>query len=57
MSTRTAARLEITGQRLAEMVGGKLAVAGPRRIQSVSIDSRTLAPGALFVPLAGSRVD
>lgn len=43
---------------IAEAVGGEsLAGAPSRQVASVSIDSRELAPGSLFVPLAGTRAD
>jgi len=57
MSTHEGPRLELSVQRVARALKGELVVAGARRMRSVSIDSRTLAPEALFVPLAGSRVD
>lgn len=42
----------------AAAVGGRL-IAGPaeRRIDGVSTDSRTIAPGELFVPIRGERFD
>jgi UDP-N-acetylmuramoyl-tripeptide--D-alanyl-D-alanine ligase len=47
-------------ERLAELAGGELKVPGPAapgRVAGVSIDTRALVPGELFVPLPGSRVD
>lgn len=43
---------------LAQAVGGRLMSGNPRTVvRGVSTDSRTLAPGDLFVPLKGERFD
>jgi len=47
----------LTVERIARLLDAEAAVAGKRPARSISIDSRTLQPGALFVPLAGSRTD
>jgi UDP-N-acetylmuramoyl-tripeptide--D-alanyl-D-alanine ligase len=49
--------LALTVPRIAEVIKGETAVPGSRSVDSVAIDSRTLQRGALFVPLAGARVD
>ncbi|MFO7300897.1 MAG: UDP-N-acetylmuramoyl-tripeptide--D-alanyl-D-alanine ligase [Acidobacteriota bacterium] len=53
-----AARVDLTAAMVAECTGGRLAVGEPATtFAAVSIDTRTLAPGALFVALAGERFD
>ncbi|HUG84380.1 MAG TPA: UDP-N-acetylmuramoyl-tripeptide--D-alanyl-D-alanine ligase [Euzebya sp.] len=42
---------------LADVVGGELLSDTARQITGVSIDSRTVRPGDLFVPLAGEHTD
>ena len=50
--------VKFTAQDVCAATGGTL-VSGPGDavFTSVTIDSRTVVPGALFVPLPGSRVD
>ena len=47
--------MEISAREIARAVGGDLIGGGS--VTSVSTDSRTLAPGSLFVPLTGERFD
>ncbi|MCV2491986.1 UDP-N-acetylmuramoyl-tripeptide--D-alanyl-D-alanine ligase [Geodermatophilus sp. YIM 151500] len=50
--------IELTGTEIAELAGG--ALAGPPGVRvrgRVTVDSRTVAPGDLFVALPGERVD
>ncbi|MGH8899607.1 MAG: UDP-N-acetylmuramoyl-tripeptide--D-alanyl-D-alanine ligase [Egibacteraceae bacterium] len=49
----------LTLEQLADVVGGELVDVADarRRVDAVTIDSRTAAPGALFVPLPGERAD
>jgi UDP-N-acetylmuramoyl-tripeptide--D-alanyl-D-alanine ligase len=56
--TSVVAAFALTAGMVAQAAGGRL-VAGPadRAFASVSIDSRTLLPGALFVALKGERAD
>lgn len=51
--------IELRLDQVAEVVGGALAdpADGARRLDHVTIDSRTARPGSLFVPLAGEHVD
>ena len=51
--------IPLTLAQLAEVVGGDLADDGDgdRQVTGVSIDSRRIAPGDLFVPLPGEHVD
>jgi UDP-N-acetylmuramoyl-tripeptide--D-alanyl-D-alanine ligase len=56
--TGSVAAFALTAGMVAQAAGGRL-VSGPadRAFDSVSIDSRTLAPGALFVAIRGDRFD
>ena len=56
--TTIVAAFALTAEMVAGATGGRL-VAGPadRIFDSVSIDSRTLSPGALFIALRGERFD
>jgi UDP-N-acetylmuramoyl-tripeptide--D-alanyl-D-alanine ligase len=48
----------LTAGLVAQATGGRVATGNPaREFDAVSIDSRTLPPGALFVALAGPRFD
>jgi UDP-N-acetylmuramoyl-tripeptide--D-alanyl-D-alanine ligase len=48
----------MTGRSVAEAAGGTVAAGDPGRVfDSVSIDTRTLQPGALFVAIRGDRFD
>ncbi|MGE5239446.1 MAG: UDP-N-acetylmuramoyl-tripeptide--D-alanyl-D-alanine ligase [Chloroflexota bacterium] len=47
----------LTPQRLNEIVGGKILHEGSEPFSGVSIDSRTMRPGELFVALKGDRFD
>jgi UDP-N-acetylmuramoyl-tripeptide--D-alanyl-D-alanine ligase len=48
----------LTAGLVADLAGGRLAAGSPdTRFESVSIDTRTLAPGALFIAIAGERFD
>ncbi|MGH8904119.1 MAG: UDP-N-acetylmuramoyl-tripeptide--D-alanyl-D-alanine ligase [Egibacteraceae bacterium] len=51
--------IPLTLEQLADVVGGELvdATDAHRCVDAVTIDSRAAAPGALFVPLRGERVD
>jgi UDP-N-acetylmuramoyl-tripeptide--D-alanyl-D-alanine ligase len=51
--------IPVTLEQVADIVGGDLAPAADpaRRIDDVTIDSRTAGPGTLFVPLPGEHVD
>ena len=50
--------IELSLAEVAERVGGTLSGgSGERRARGVGVDSRHLAPGALFVALPGQRVD
>jgi UDP-N-acetylmuramoyl-tripeptide--D-alanyl-D-alanine ligase len=51
--------IRLTLEQLANVVGGELVdvTNAHRYIDAVTIDSRTAAPGALFVPLLGERAD
>jgi UDP-N-acetylmuramoyl-tripeptide--D-alanyl-D-alanine ligase len=52
------AEIPLTGALVVEATGARLAGGDPERVfAGVSIDSRTLAPGALFVAIAGERFD
>jgi len=59
MTVATAAPIALTT--LAEWAGGELRLppgaAGDRDVRGASIDTRTLEPGELFVPLAGAHTD
>src|SRR5690606_36252136 len=63
--TRQAARalgeevgMDFTAAEIAAEIGGRVVAGDPaRRFTSVTIDSRNVPAGALFVPLPGSRVD
>jgi UDP-N-acetylmuramoyl-tripeptide--D-alanyl-D-alanine ligase len=50
--------MELTAAEIAAAVGGRLVAGDPEsRLSGVTIDSRRVPPGALFVPLPGSRSD
>ncbi|HYC21684.1 MAG TPA: UDP-N-acetylmuramoyl-tripeptide--D-alanyl-D-alanine ligase [Candidatus Bathyarchaeia archaeon] len=50
--------MELTAAEAAAAVGGRLVAGDPdARLCGVTIDSRRVPPGALFVPLPGSRAD
>lgn len=51
--------IELTLSEVAEITGGRLnrADLGDRSIRGLSIDTRTIEPGALFVALSGARRD
>jgi UDP-N-acetylmuramoyl-tripeptide--D-alanyl-D-alanine ligase len=48
---------EISVDELVEAAGGELTVRAERRFTGVSIDSRTIAPGQLYVAILGERHD
>jgi len=51
-------RIALTAEEIAAITGGRLLSGSPdRRVESFSIDSRTLAPGDLFVAIRGDRFD
>ena len=47
--------LAASGTELAAIVGGRLVVDGSTAIRGASVDSRTIAPGQMFVALPGER--
>jgi UDP-N-acetylmuramoyl-tripeptide--D-alanyl-D-alanine ligase len=50
--------IALTAEEIAAVTGGRLATGDPgRRLERVSIDSRTTAPGDLFVAIRGDRFD
>ena len=50
--------IELSAAEVAELAGGELSGSGAARITGkVTLDSRTVAPGDLFVAVAGERVD
>ena len=51
-------RIALTAAEIAGVTGGRLRAGSPdRRIETYSIDSRTIAPGDLFVAIRGDRFD
>lgn len=53
-----AAPVDLTAAMVAEVTGGRLVAGDPAAVfDTVSTDTRTLRPGALFVALAGERFD
>ena len=53
-----AAPFDLTAQWMADVTGGRLVAGNPDAVATgVSIDTRTLAPGALYVALRGERHD
>ncbi len=57
MSATTVGAPLFSPEELVQACGGEFARRSERRITSVAVDSRRVQPGALFVPLAGSRTD
>ncbi len=50
--------MKLSAQEIAQATGGTLVHGSPKTVfHGVSIDSRTIRPGQLFVPLVGSRYD
>ncbi|MCL6642535.1 MAG: UDP-N-acetylmuramoyl-tripeptide--D-alanyl-D-alanine ligase [Candidatus Bipolaricaulota bacterium] len=50
--------MKLSAQEIAQATGGLIIDGSPERLcDGVSIDSRTIRPGQLFVPLVGSRCD
>ena len=48
----------ITADQIAKAIDGRFMAGSPETVvSSVSINSREIAPGALFVPIVGERVD
>jgi UDP-N-acetylmuramoyl-tripeptide--D-alanyl-D-alanine ligase len=53
-----AERLRITAQAIADAAGGRLVAGnGDRAVDGFSIDTRTIAPGDLFIAIRGERFD
>ena len=56
--TQTVAALALTAAMVADVTGGRLSAGRPdESFDSVSIDSRTIQPGALFIAIRGDRFD